>query len=129
MTSKMIEELQAQVAELQAENARLQEHRERQELTAELKKGNVKPILVDSAINHLRATGAIKRDASGAIVLEQPDQYGFVERVPLDEGLSRWLRTPTGREFVEQPKRGEYRPMTLREISEALADSSDDGCG
>ena len=73
---------------------------EKQAISTTLAKLSIRPGLMTAALNHLRATGMIKRSAEGEIVIERKDDVGTLEQVPLEEGLTAWTKTDEGKEFL-----------------------------
>lgn len=148
-TAKVLQELKAANEQLQtklkardeadkAEKLRVAAIEEKQAVTTMLGKLGVKPVMVESAFNDLRARGVVTRDADGTIVLKGKDETtGLDANYALEEGLKGWLKTDLGKEFLppkqaggtgERGQRGTgggggegYKPMTASEVADALA--------
>lgn len=147
-TAKVLQELKAANEQLQtklkardeadkAEKLRVAAIEEKQAVTTMLGKLGVKPVMVESAFNDLRARGVVVRDADGQIVLKGKDETtGLDTNYALEEGLKGWLKTDLGKEFLppkqaggtgERGQRGAggggeggYKPMTAADIAAAL---------
>ena len=59
--------------------------------------------LLQPALDHIKSRGMIKRDPQGAIAVEVKNEIGGTELVALEDGMAAWLKTDTGKEFL-QPK-------------------------
>jgi hypothetical protein len=135
---KLQDKLKARDEADKAEKLRVAAIEEKQAVTTMLGKLGVKPVMVESAFNDLRARGVVTRDADGQIVLKGKDETtGLDANYALEEGLKGWLKTDLGKEFLppkqaggtgERGQRGTaggggegYKPMTASEVADALA--------
>lgn len=134
------------------EGQRLREQEQATRLAAEEKAAvnsmlaevKVRPALVGPAYAWLRERGMVKRDDEGEIVIEMKGASGVTEAYPLKEGLTKWIKTEEGREFLpardaagagdRKSGRGDrsdqenrsgadrdgYVPPTMEEVAQAL---------
>jgi len=110
-TKKLVEDLKAANETLMTKLRKGEEERkteretrlaseEKQAISAMLSKLQVKPSLLEPALDHIRARGMVKRGSDGTIVVERKDDIGGTELVTLEEGLTAWTKTDVGKEFL-----------------------------
>ena len=110
-TKKLVEDLKAANEALMGKLRKGEEERkteretrlaseEKQAISATLSKLQVKPSLLEPALDHIRARGMVKRGSDGTIVVERKDDIGGTELVTLEEGLTAWTKTDVGKEFL-----------------------------